>query len=263
MGVAQPAALGHFCGWCSEPELCADLPVLYIVLDWPLNVGGKPDNSTLAFVPICFELTVLLSGWPRWLRFSCGRVCTREKEASRFAEDVTNDTFALVLRSVRAILTLFVRENGSGRGADRIREREVNHERAANFVATLSVVSCLIGCGATPETKGLSNTCRTWRAARIQGLCSKFYNAGWTHAPAGGCWNHPAGLSSISLWGGRGGSCPRRTRVAKSVSCIVADIEEGKGCSKPIARYVTECKAKATARSRARFLLRLPTYRTG
>ena len=32
------------------------------VLDWPLNVGGKPDNSTLAFVPICFELTVLLSG---------------------------------------------------------------------------------------------------------------------------------------------------------------------------------------------------------
>src|ERR1700710_758092 len=25
------------------------------VLDWPLNVGGKPDNSTLAFIPICFE----------------------------------------------------------------------------------------------------------------------------------------------------------------------------------------------------------------
>ena len=32
------------------------------VLDWNLNVGGKPDNSSLAFVPICFELTVLISG---------------------------------------------------------------------------------------------------------------------------------------------------------------------------------------------------------
>src|SRR3954470_19929451 len=32
------------------------------VLDWPLNVGGKPDNSALAFVPISFELTVLFGG---------------------------------------------------------------------------------------------------------------------------------------------------------------------------------------------------------
>ena len=32
------------------------------VFDWSLNVGGKPDNSTLAFVPIAFELTILAGG---------------------------------------------------------------------------------------------------------------------------------------------------------------------------------------------------------
>lgn len=32
------------------------------VIDWPLDVGGKPDNSALAFLPITFELTILVAG---------------------------------------------------------------------------------------------------------------------------------------------------------------------------------------------------------
>src|SRR6185503_4028298 len=44
--------------------LCFALVFQYYtaVFDWPLDVGGKPENTTLAFVPICFELTVLIGG---------------------------------------------------------------------------------------------------------------------------------------------------------------------------------------------------------
>ena len=38
------------------------LQVWGAVIDWPLNVGGKPANSALAFLPISFEATVLIGG---------------------------------------------------------------------------------------------------------------------------------------------------------------------------------------------------------
>ena len=96
------------------------------VLDWPLNVGGKPDNSTLAFVPICFELTVLISGLATVAAlFVRARLYPGKKELL-FADGVTNDTFALVLRQrgdgsdVRRAWQILQES-----GADRIREKEV------------------------------------------------------------------------------------------------------------------------------------------
>lgn len=69
------------------------------VWDWPINVGGKPANSTLAFLPITFEATVLASGVLTALVFlGLSRLypgATPKPPDLR----VTDDRFALVVRS--------------------------------------------------------------------------------------------------------------------------------------------------------------------
>ena len=82
---------------------CAGLTALLFqfyttVWDWPMNVGGKPDNSTLAFIPITFELTVLLGGLSTVAALFLRAQLFPGKREHLFAEGVTNDTFALVLR---------------------------------------------------------------------------------------------------------------------------------------------------------------------
>lgn len=73
------------------------------VVDWPLNVGGKPFNSLPAFVPITFEVMVLFAGlatmgaffWVAGLRLGAApRV--------RFP-GVTDDRFALVAETTGAM----------------------------------------------------------------------------------------------------------------------------------------------------------------
>ena len=68
------------------------------VFDWPLNVGGKPPNSTLAFLPITFELTVLFAGVATALAFLTRTRLMPGARPAEFAERVTEDAFALVLQ---------------------------------------------------------------------------------------------------------------------------------------------------------------------
>jgi hypothetical protein len=68
------------------------------VLDWPLDVGGKPNNSTLAFIPISFELTVLCAGLGTVLGLFVRARLYPGKRERLAAQGVTDDVFALVLR---------------------------------------------------------------------------------------------------------------------------------------------------------------------
>lgn len=68
------------------------------VFDWPLNVGGKPANSMLAFVPITFEITVLFAGLATAAAFLVRSSLVPGARVVHFAEGTTEDVFAVVLR---------------------------------------------------------------------------------------------------------------------------------------------------------------------
>src|SRR4051812_17640677 len=95
------------------------------VLDWPLNVGGKPDNSTLAFVPICFELTVLIGGLSTVGAFFLRARLYPGKREQLCAYGVTNNVFAVVVpRPQDAAGARRARELLIEHGADEVEERE-------------------------------------------------------------------------------------------------------------------------------------------
>lgn len=90
------------------------------VLDWPLNVGGKPDNSTLAFVPICFEIPVLLGGLATVAALFFRTRLYPGKREQLMAKRVTNDTFALALRKRDGFDMRRAREVLERAGADQL-----------------------------------------------------------------------------------------------------------------------------------------------
>jgi hypothetical protein len=90
-------------------------------------VGGKPDNSILAFIPICFELTVLFGALG-----TVGALFFRSKlypgrRATLMAEGVNCDKFALVLRNPAGSLDLHrARRLLEQHGALEITEKEAD-----------------------------------------------------------------------------------------------------------------------------------------
>lgn len=67
------------------------------VIDWPINVGGKPDNSTLAFIPVAFEMTILFGGLGTVAFFFLRSKLFPGRRPKIFFEGISDNKFALVL----------------------------------------------------------------------------------------------------------------------------------------------------------------------
>lgn len=65
-------------------------------VSWPLNVGGKPLFSWPAFVPVMFELTVLLGGLATVAAMLLANGLPNTKKKA-FDSNITRDRFALLI----------------------------------------------------------------------------------------------------------------------------------------------------------------------
>lgn len=67
------------------------------LVNWPMNIGGKPWAPLPLFVPVSFELTVLISGLSTVAAFLVISRLRPLKRAPQF-DGATDDRFVLVLR---------------------------------------------------------------------------------------------------------------------------------------------------------------------
>jgi len=99
------------------------------VFDWPLNVGGKPANSTLAFIPVTFELTVLIGGLATVLAFFLRSRLYPGAKALLLEKGVTNDRFVIVLERGRPDFDeKTARKVLQESGADNLTEKSIVYE---------------------------------------------------------------------------------------------------------------------------------------
>lgn len=78
--VTLPASL-WFCSWASS-------------VDWPLNVRAMPVNSLVAFLPVVFEVTILLAAIVPAAVFLFGLLSRNQVNLDEF---VANDCFVLLV----------------------------------------------------------------------------------------------------------------------------------------------------------------------
>lgn len=96
-------------------------------VDWPLIVGGKPMNSWPAFVPVAFEVLILLAGLISVIALlSISRLWPSRK--APVIHEALDDKFLLVLREVDAAFDRIEAENILKRhGAAAIWDRDSIH----------------------------------------------------------------------------------------------------------------------------------------
>jgi hypothetical protein len=74
-------------------------------VSWPINISGKPWDSLPAFIPVTFEVMVLLAGVGTVIAFLLAAGLRPGKQATLPHPRVTDDRFALLIEEADAVFS--------------------------------------------------------------------------------------------------------------------------------------------------------------
>lgn len=95
-------------------------------IDWPLIVGGKPFFALPAFIPVTFELTVLIAGLTTAAAFLLRSRLFPGNKVILIADQITNNHFVITIKKKDASINYdHVSSDLKKHGACEVREHEV------------------------------------------------------------------------------------------------------------------------------------------
>jgi len=99
-GSSKLPTIAYFLGILS---LVATLSFLYYtaVIDWPLNIGGKPSNAFPSFIVVTLVVTIFLVTILSLLAFSISSKLYPGKKTEIFHHKATDNKFVIVLNATR------------------------------------------------------------------------------------------------------------------------------------------------------------------
>src|SRR6185295_12577433 len=129
------------------------------VVDWPIDVGGKPENSALAFLPITFELTILFSGLATAAAFLLGSRLFPGARPKMPLPGVTDDAFVLVAEGgYEEVLRALLLDCGADEVRDLPARRRPRPKAPAALFVTFAALTALAasttGCRHDPASPG-------------------------------------------------------------------------------------------------------------
>ena len=110
---------------CCGLSLALFLQIYMLWADWPMIIGGKPHFSFPAFIPVCFELTVLCTAFGMVITFFLVSGLRPKFKVQVMDRRSTDDKFVMAIEQTSSTnlpqLTALLRQHG----ASEVNEKEI------------------------------------------------------------------------------------------------------------------------------------------
>lgn len=126
LGIARTRLpIAAFMFGCCGLSLGLFLQIYTLWADWPMIIGGKPHYSFPAFVPVCFELTVLCTAFGMVITFFLVSGLRPRVKTQVMDRRSTDDKFVMAIEQTASTNERHISDLLRQHGASEVNEKEI------------------------------------------------------------------------------------------------------------------------------------------